>query len=194
MRGKSKHHLRRAALAIALAMSAGTAFAGGQVQQITIGGTLQRGGAPLPEFHLNFLPSEPTPPALGGNGNLEIALATPDASGFSFLFSPRPQFGLGFDRATGTNRAYAGLAWSLFDSRTVFGNIGVAGSYDAGTAANEQPRRFFGPPMMLHGALQFGYHLGEQQSLSLSLSQEHAPELRGGEASDNLRLRYGLKF
>jgi len=194
MRGKPVHHLACAALATALVVSTGAAFAGGQTQSINLGGTLQRGGAPLPEFHLDFLPSTPPAPALGGSGNLEIALASPDASGFSFLFSPRPQFGFGFDRATGTNRAYAGLTWNLFDSSTVFSNIGVAGSSDVGAAANEPPRRFFGPPLMLHGALQFGYHLGEQQSLSLSLTQEHAPELRGGEASDNLRLRYGLKF
>ncbi len=194
MRGNPLHHLGCAALAMVLVVSASAAFAGGQTQTINLGGTLQRGGAPLPEFHLDFLPSTPPAPALGGSGNLEIALATPDANGFSFLFSPRPQFGLGFDRATGTNRAYAGLTWNLFDSSTVFSNIGIAGSSDVGTAANEPPRRFFGPPLMLHGALQFGYHLGEQQSLSLSLGQEHAPELRGGEASDNLRLRYGLKF
>jgi hypothetical protein len=194
MRGKPFHHLACAALAAALVVSTGAAFAGGQTQPINLGGTLQRGGAPLPEFHLDFLPSTPPAPALGGSGDLEIALATPDANGFSFLFSPRPQFGFGFDRATGANRAYAGLTWNLFDSSTVFSNIGVAGSYDVGTAPNEPQRRFFGPPLMLHGALQFGYHLGEQQSLSLSLSQEHAPELRGGEANDNLRLRYGLKF
>jgi hypothetical protein len=194
MRSKPARHLIHATLVTALAAISGTAFAGGQPQQITIGGTLQRGGAPLPEFHLDFLPSEPTSPVVGSGGNLEIALAAPGASGFSFLFSPRAQFGLGFDRATGTNRAYAGLTWNLFDTGTVFSNIGVAGSHDVGTAPTEQPRRFFGPPLMLHGALQFGYHLGEQQSLSLSLGQEHAPELRGGEASDNLRLRYGLKF
>lgn len=194
MRGMAVHHLSCAALAVALVASAGAAFAGGSTQTINLGGTLQRGGAPLPEFHLDFLPSTPPAPALGGDGNFEIALATSDQNGFSFLFSPRPQFGLGFDRATGTNRAYAGLTWNLFDSRTVFSNIGIAGSSDVGSAANEQPRRFFGPPLMLHGALQFGYHLGEQQSLSLSLAQEHAPDLRGGEANDNLRLRYGLKF
>jgi hypothetical protein len=193
MRGKPIHHLAGAAL-VTLVVSTGTAFAGGQTQSINLGGTLQRGGAPLPEFHLDFLPSPSPAPTLGGSGNLEIALATPDTNGFSFLFSPRPQFGLGFDRATAANRAYAGLTWNLFDSSTVFSNIGLAGSYDVGSAPNEPPRRFFGPPLMLHGALQFGYHLGEQQSLSLSLSQEHAPELRGGEASDNLRLRYGLKF
>jgi hypothetical protein len=194
MRGTPVRHLAFTALAAALVVSTGAAFAGGQTQSINLSGTLQRGGAPLPEFHLDFLPSTPPAPALGGSGNLEIALASPDASGFSFLFSPRPQFGLGFDRATGTNRAYAGLTWNLFDSSTVFSNIGVAGSSNVGTAVNEQPRRFFGPPLMLHGALQFGYHLGEQQSLSLSLAQEHAPDLRGGEANDNLRLRYGLKF
>jgi hypothetical protein len=140
MRGKPIHHLACAALATALVVSTGAAFAGGQSQPINLGGTLQRGGAPLPEFHLDFLSNVPPAPALGGIGNLEIALASPDANGFSFLFSPRPQFGFGFDRATGTNRAYAGLTWNLFDSGGVFSNIGVAGSSGAGAAANEPPR------------------------------------------------------
>ena len=55
--------------------------------------------------------------------------------------------------------------------------------------------RPLGPPLMLHGALEFGYHLGEQHSLSLRLDEGRAPEFRlNGETSDNLRLRYGLKF
>ena len=52
-----------------------------------------------------------------------------------------------------------------------------------------------GPPLMLHGALEFGYHIGDQHSVSLSIDEGRGPDLHGGiESTDNLHLRYGLKF
>ncbi len=94
------------------------------------------------------------------------------------------------------NRGYAGLTWNLFDSGSVFGNVGLAGSYDPGTGAPSDPfHRPLGPPLKVHGALELGYHIGTQHSLSLSLDQGRSPELRlNAETTDNLRLRYGLKF
>ncbi len=94
------------------------------------------------------------------------------------------------------NRGYAGLTWNLFDSASVFGNVGLAGSYDPGTGLpGETLHRPLGPPLMVHGALELGYHIGTQHSLSLSLDQGRSPELRlNAETRDNLRLRYGLKF
>lgn len=191
--------MRLAAVALALAavLGGGPAVAGGQTQQLTIGGgPAVPGAVPPPDLHLDFLLEDPGRSALRGNNNLEITLTSPDSDAFHFLFSPRPQFGFGADKLTGTNRGYAELSWNLFDSDTVFGNVGLVGAYDAGSTAPYDPlRRSLGPPLMLHGALEFGYHLGEQHSLSLQLDEGRAPEFRlNGETSDNLRLRYGLKF
>ena len=194
--------LRAAAGAIvltAIAGAAGSAWAGGQTTQITLSGdALARGTAELPEFHLDYLLNDPTrrgaAPTLG-NDNLEIALSSPDIGVFRFLFSPRPQFGLSLDKVTG-NRGYAGLTWNLFDSGSVFGNVGLAGSYDPTTTVPNDPyHRSLTPPLMLHGALELGYHIGAQHSLSLSLDQGRSPDLKlNAETTDNLRLRYGLKF
>jgi hypothetical protein len=195
--------MRAASLALALAAVLGgaPAYAGGQTQQLTIiGGPMAPGAAAPPDFHLDFLLEDPARSALRGPGsnstNLEITLTSPNNDAFHFLFSPRPQFGFGVDKTTGANRGYAGLTWNLFDSDTVFGNLGLVGTYDPGSTSPYDPqRRPLGPPLMLHGALEFGYHLGEQHSLSLRLDEGRAPELRlNGETSDNLRLRYGLKF
>jgi hypothetical protein len=126
--------------------------------------------------------------------NLEIALTSPDSRVFRFIFSPRPQFGLSLDKAMG-NRGYAGLTWNLFDSNSVFGNVGVAGSYANPGAPNDPLHRPLGPPIMLHGALELGYHIGAQHSLSLSLDQGRPAEAHlSGETTDNLRLRYGMRF
>jgi hypothetical protein len=183
-------------LAMLAALAATPALAGGQTQSLTNGENLVRGKAPLPEFHLDFLLDAPTrrgmAPPIGDN--LEIALTSPDSGVFRFIFSPRPQLGLNLDKTSG-NRGYAGLTWNLFDSDTVFGNLGLAGSYTAAGAPNDPLRRPLGPPLMLHGALELGYHIGGQHSLSLSLDQGRAPEARlGGETMDNLRLRYGMRF
>lgn len=191
---------RSAGLALALcALVTAPALAGGQTQQFSLSGSdLVRGGAPLPQFHLDFLLDDPARQALlppESVNNLEISLTSPDSGVLRFLFSPRPQLGLSVDRATGGNRAYAGLTWSLFDSDTVFGNVGLAGTYEAGSSLPTDPlRRPLGPPLMLHGAVEFGYHLGERDSVSLSLDQGRAPDLRPGVENDNFRLRYGLKF
>jgi lipid A 3-O-deacylase len=191
--------LAAAAGALALTWTA-PAVAGGQTQQLTVnGGALVRGAAPLPDFHLDFLLEDPARQVLlplGRSSDLEIALTSPDNDVFRFLFSPRPQLGLSVDKLTGGNRGYAGLTWNLFDSRTVFGNLGVAGTYDAAAGAPNDPlRRPLGPPLMLHGALELGYHLGDQHSLSLRLDEGRVPEFRlNGESSDNLSLRYGLRF
>lgn len=199
MSGKA-HLAGGGALALAALVIAAPASAAEQVQPLAVnGGALVRGGAPLPEFHLNFMLDDPGHQArapLDGADDLEIALTSPNTGVFHFLFSPRPQLGFGYDRLTGGNRGYAGLTWSLFDSNSLFGSVGLAGSFDPGSSApNDAPRRLVGPPLMLHGAIELGYRLGEQHSLSLRLDEGRAPELRlNSETTDNLRLRYGLKF
>lgn len=179
--------------------SAGAVFAAGQTTQLTLrDDALVPSAASQSEFHLDYLLNDPTRrgamPQLGGD-NLEIALTSPDIGVFSFLFSPRPQFGLTLDRSSG-NRGYAGLTWNLFDSGSVFGNVGVAGTYDPGTGAPNDPlHRALTSPLTLHGALELGYHIGGQHSLSLSLDQGRSPDLKANaDTTDNLRLRYGLKF
>lgn len=195
--------LRRAAAVLAVlagaAGAAAPALAGGQTTQLTTtGNALTSGAASLPELHLDYLLNDPTrrggSPQLGSD-NLEIALTSPDIGVFRFMFSPRPQFGLSLDKVAG-NRGYAGLTWNLFDSDSLFGNVGLAGSYDSATAAASDPlHRSLTPPLMLHGALELGYHIGAQHSLSLSLDQGRSPEFKlNAETTDNLRLRYGLKF
>ena len=187
-----------AGVAVAL-LAAGPAAAGGRTTQLTLSGdALERSAPDQPELHLGYLLNDPTrrggAAQLGGD-NLEIALSSPDIGVFRFLFSPRPQFGLSLDKTTG-NRGYAGLTWNLFDSGSVFGNVGLAGSYDPGAGAPNDPLgRTLTPSLMVHGALELGYHFGAQHSLSLSLDQGRSPELKfNTEATDNLRLRYGLKF
>ncbi len=184
-----------------IGFSASPAKAADQTQTLAIGnGALVRGGAPMPEYHLNFLLDDPGRAGLeqpGASQDLDIALSTPNTGVFHFLFSPRPQFGFGYDRLTGVNRGYAGLTWNLFDSNSVFGSIGLAGSYDPGTIGiGADPfGHSFGTPLMLHGAIELGYRLGEQHSLSLRLDEGRPPEFRlNSETSDNVRLKYGLKF
>jgi hypothetical protein len=186
--------------ALALGFAGGPSFAADQQQPLTVNGeTLVRGGAPLPEFHLNFSLDEPGHAAAnpaGGSDDLDIALTSPKNGVFHFLFSPRAQFGYGYDRLTGGDRGFAGLTWSLFDNDGLFGSVGLAGSYDPNSGSPFDPqRRSFDQPLMLRGAIEFGYRLGEQHSLSLRLDESRTPEMRlNGETSDNLRLRYGLKF
>ncbi len=199
----SPRTLLRAVLGFAtlacIAGAAAPASAGGQTTQLPLNGdALTRSAAEQPEMHLDYLLNDPTrrgaPAQLGGD-NLEIALSSPDTGVFRFLFSPRPQFGLSLDKVTG-NRGYAGLTWNLFDSNSVFGNVGLAGSYDPGSSLPNDPlHRSLGSSLTLHGALELGYHIGAQHSLSLSLDQGRTPDLKlNGETTDNLRLRYGLKF
>lgn len=185
-----------ALLALAAAWPAAAAD---QTQPLAVdAGSLVRGGAPLPEFYLNFLPNDAVGQALSAHSadNLEIALTSPSDGVFHFLFSPRPQWGFGPDRMTGVNRGYAGLTWSLFDNDRLFGSFGLAGTYDPGSNLPYDPlRRQLGPPLMMRGALEFGYQLGDQHSLSLRLDEGRTPDFRlNGESSDNLQLRYGVKF
>jgi hypothetical protein len=184
-------------LALGSLLTGGIAAAAESTQTLLVdGGTLVRGGAPMPEFHLNFLGDGAAVLPPGGSPDLNIAVTSPDNGVFHFLFSPRPQFGFGYDRLTGENRGYAGLTWSLFDDHSLFGSVGLAGSYSAGLDGLDDPvRRSLGPPLMLHGALEFGYKLGDQHSISLRLDEGRAPEFRlNTETTDDLRLRYGLRF
>lgn len=184
---------------LALAV-ADPAAAADQSQSLTLqvqGGGLVRGGAPLPEVHLNFLPDTPLHPATNAAGDdLEISLDSPGSGVFHFLFSPRPQLGFGYDRLTEVNRGYAGLTWSFFGNDRIFGNLALGGTYDPGsTTPFDALRRPLGAPLMMHGALEFGYQFGDQHSLSLRFDEGRSVDLRlNAESSDNLSLRYGMKF
>lgn len=160
-------------------------------------------GAPLPDsdsasaFHMNFLLDDArrmsaTP--LGSTRDLEISLTAPNNSVFRFMFSPRAQFGVGYDPLSGTNRAYAGLTWQLFNFKSLYGNFGVASSFDPGVGGVEARRDE--APLTFHGALEFGYRLDQQNSLQFAIDQSVAPSSHGvgAEPADNFLLRFGTKF
>jgi hypothetical protein len=191
---------RAAALALVAIAGSLTAHAADQAQPLTLsGGASLPEAATVPTFHFDFLLDDPVRQALrppGSSSNLEIALTSPNNGVFHFLFSPRPQFGFANDGVAGISRSYAGLSWNLFDSSGLYGNLGLGGTYDSTSSVPNDPlRRSLGPPLMLHGGLELGYHFGEQHSLSLRLDEGVTPGFHlNGETSDNFRLRYGLKF
>jgi len=156
--------------------------------------------APAPPLHMDFLLDDvarlsSVPP--GTTQNLEISLTAPNNSVLRFIFSPRPQLGIGYDPASGTNRAYAGLTWNLFSADSFYGGLGIAGSFDPGFGGSYDPmRRPAFEPLEFHGALELGYSLDSQSSLSASFDQGVIPINHGSGSSsfDNFLLRYGAKF
>jgi hypothetical protein len=88
-------------------------------------------------FHMNFLLDDTrrmTDTPHGTTHDLEISLTSPNNSVFRFMFSPRPQFGIGYDPISGTNRACAGMTWGLFSTNSWFGHFDLASSFDPGIA------------------------------------------------------------
>jgi hypothetical protein len=161
-------------------------------------GNLVRGGAPLPEFNLDFPGSGSLRlgrgPAAGGQ-DLDISVTSADKDLFHFTFSPRPQLGFGLERLSGVTQPFASLTWNLFDSSTVFGSFGIAGTLNRGLV-DDPSRRSLGLPLNLHERVELGYHVNGQQSLSLSLDHSRIPDASNerSEPTDNLRLRYGYRF
>ena len=193
-----------AVVAAASFVGATSARAGSPTTSISIdgGGNLVPGGAIMvPEFHMGFLLDDAARLAsvpAGSTQNLEITMTAPNNAVFRFLFSPRPQFGIGYDPISGTNRAYAALTWNLFREDAVYGNFGLASSFDpaiGGSYTDPLHRPAFAP-LMFHGALEFGYRFGGQNSLSVAVDQGVIPIARGtgAEPVENFSLRYGLKF
>jgi hypothetical protein len=159
-------------------------------------GLLVPGGAPRPELRREFTSPLAGPPALapGNDGDLEISLTSADRSVLHFLFSPRPQLGMDVDRETGVSRSFAGLSWNVFDNAGFYGNLGLAGSLTR-SGPEELNRRLFGAPLALHSSFEFGYQIGNNNSLSLSVDHASTPDfLNDRNELNNLRLRYGLKF
>jgi hypothetical protein len=148
-------------------------------------------------FHMSFLLDDPlrmSNTALGTTHDLEISLTSPNNSVFRFMFSPRPQFGIGFDPISGTNRAYGGLTWNLFSENSLFGNLGLASSFDPGLGG-PAGRRLDEAPLMFHSAFELGYRLDTENSLMFAIDQGVAPGLHGaGAEPDNFILQYGTKF
>jgi len=187
----------------ALVGHAGSVAAAGQSTflALDLGNGLVPGAATVPQFHMDFLLDDvvrlsgvPT----GSTQDLEISLTSPDTGVFRFLFSPRAQFGVGSDPLSGVNRAYAGLTWNLFNRDSMYGNLGLAGSFDPSSSGYDTDplHRTVLAPLMFHGAVEFGYRIDQKNTLSLSLDQGVAAISRGPgpESIDNISLRYGLKF
>ena len=174
------------------------AFADGT--SVTYAGTLVRGSAPMPQFQLSFPGdnSGNSTAAAGSGGNLEIDVTSANKSVFSFLFSPRPQWGENYDAATGTTSSAAGFNWDnrLWGSR-FYGGFGLAGSV-LSPGADDPQHRFQGLSPALHGSVHFGYALGGEQDLLLSFDRARSADFsfdtNHGELGDNLRLNYGLRF
>ncbi|MGH6991043.1 MAG: hypothetical protein ACREE3_14180, partial [Stellaceae bacterium] len=125
---------------------------------------------------------------------VEISLTSPNTPVFNFLFSPRPQFGIGYDPVAGASRAYIGLTWSLFADNSIYGRFGLAGSYNSPVRAGSGEQQL--APLMFHGAVEFGYRLDRVNSLSLAIDQGVAPDNHGSgpQPIDNFLLRFGGKF
>ncbi|HZT50443.1 MAG TPA: hypothetical protein VFA22_00830 [Stellaceae bacterium] len=191
LRAPGRRATQAAAMAATLLLAALPAWAAGPSATAAPASTLVPGGFALPEFRLNFPDMLATPPA---EGDLQISLMSSDKSVLQFLFSPRSQFGMLSDPGTGTSRSYVGLSWNLFENNGFFSNFGIAGSLTR-PGAEEMNRHGLGPPLALHSTVEFGYQLGSQHSLTLSLDHASAPDLFGDHGdSSNFRLRYGLKF
>jgi hypothetical protein len=185
-----------AALAAFLALAA-PAFADGT--SVTYAGTLVRGSAPMPQFQLAFPGENAGSPAIAGNvDNLEIDVTSANKSVFSFLFSPRAQWGSNYDTASGTTSSAAGFNWDnrLWGSR-FYGGFGLAGSVLT-PGADDPSHRFQGLSPALHGSVHFGYALGGEQDLLLSFDRARSADFsfdtNHGELGDNLRLNYGVRF
>jgi hypothetical protein len=162
-------------------------------------GNLVPGDATVPSFHMNFLLDDAARLSgvpMGSTRDLEISLTSPNLPVFNFLFSPRPQFGIGYDPVAGANRAYIGLTWNLFTASSIYGQFGLAGSFDQGIGGADSAHRAPLAPLMLHGAVEFGYHLDAVNSVSLAIDQGVAPTYHGAgpEPIDDFLLRYGGKF
>jgi hypothetical protein len=189
---------RRIAVSSALALAAifGFAAAMAHAEDGAYSGALVRGGAPLPQFQLNFPSSSGLHQQALPAGDLEIALTSPNKGVFSFLFSPRAQIGRNSDEATGTSRNLAGLNWNVFQADRFYGGFGFSGSFINPQTDDPLHRAVTGSPLALHGTLQLGYQLGEQQNLSLSFDRARNSDFSTdrGELGDNFRLGYGLRF
>ncbi len=183
----------RAFLSIGALALAAPAFADGA--SVTYAGTLVRGGAPMPQFRLAFPDGDSGKPATAG-GNLQIDVTAPDKSVFSFLFSPRPQWGSNYEPATGTTSSSAGFTWSdrLGGSR-FYGGFGLVGSV-LNPGAEDVAHRFQDSSPALYGTVHFGYELNGEQNLFLSYDRTRTMDFTSdrGELGDNLRLNYGMKF
>jgi len=180
------------ALAALLPLAA-PAFADGAAAAYA--GTLVRGGAPMPQFQLAFPGQDSAKNSVPG-GNLQIDVTSPNKSVFSFLFSPRAQWGSNYDAASGTTSSAAGFNWNdqIAGSR-FYGGFGLVGSVLT-PGAEDVLHRNAGMSPALHGTLHFGYDLDGEQNLLLSfdgalMSGYNADH---SELGDNLRLNYGVKF
>jgi hypothetical protein len=202
----------RGRVAVALAVAATLATQGaasGRAQAADDGvrltldsntGNLVPGAATVPAFHMDFLLDDAgrlDGVPLGTTHDLEISLTSPNSPVFHFLFSPRAQFGIGYDPIEGASRAYIGLTWNLLSDNSIYGNLGLAGSFDPGGAgAASVAGRVPDAPLMFHGAVEFGYRVDQNSSLSLAIDQGVVPNAHGSgpEPIDNFLLRFGGKF
>jgi len=158
-------------------------------------GSLVRGGAAMPQFQLAFPDSGSSKTA--AVGNLQVDVTSPNKSVYSFLFSPRPQWGSNYDVASGTTSSAAGFNWNdRLGGSKFYGGFGLVGSV-LNPGADDLLHRNQGSSPALHGTVHFGYELGGEQNLFLSFDRALVTDFnteRNDVGGDNLRLNYGLRF
>jgi hypothetical protein len=187
MRGMRRVTFAIAALAPVLALAL-PALADGPLTSSS--GALVRGGAPLPRFTPGFpIDIAPPSPNLGPREDLEISLTSPDRSVLHFLFSPRAVSGETVGFGSTVTGSYAGLAWNIFESDSLFGGVALTGAVNR-QALDDPTQRLYGPLMSLHSTIELGYSFNAQQSLSLALDHGSPAPYYG----NDLRLRYGYHF
>ena len=126
-----------------------------------------------------------------------LALTVPDSEGQPFLFSPRlPQI-QPEAHSGGGSRAYLGLSFDIGEPTGLYGSLAVGGSVASLRAPGMEdggPRSLYAP-LLLHGGVELGYRLDQQNTFALSIDRATSPDpLDHGSAIGNFRLHYGLKF
>jgi len=200
----SLYSISRSARVAAIALVAAAAWlaiapaaqADGDNASNYVGGLkLVAGATPFPDFHgatpLGGGPGYSPPPGFA------MTLSLPDNPQQQFLFSPRvPPLTIGGPANVG-RRTYLGLSVDVGEPTGLYGTIGLGGSLvnDRAQSIEEYGSRGANAPLLLHGGFEFGYHLDQQNNISLSIDRSTAPDgLTGSDAVGNVRLRYGLKF
>lgn len=140
----------------------------------------------------------------GFDGNLEILFVSPDWWLMEAIFAPRPHLGASFNASdTDTDQIYAGLTWEWPRSGPFFMDLALGLTIHNGMLDNSMitgkariDRREFGCRVVFRQALDVGWRITKNHSLSVMLSHLSHAGLCGGENEglNNAGVRYGYRF
>ena len=140
----------------------------------------------------------------GFDGNIEILFVSPDWWLMEAIFAPRPHLGASFNAAAAdTDQIYAGLTWEWPRSGPFFMDLGLGLTIHNGMLDNSMitgkardDRREFGCRVVFRQALDVGWRITKNHSLSVMLSHLSHAGLCGGENEglNNAGVRYGYRF